>query len=32
MKKIKEILKLRYITEISLRQISRAVNVPSSTV
>ena len=32
MKKIKEILKLRYITEISLRQISRAVDIPSSTV
>jgi len=32
MKKIKEILKLRYITDISYRQISRAVNVPSSTV
>jgi transposase len=32
MKKIKEILKLRFITEISLRQISRAVNVPNSTV
>ena len=32
MKKIKEILKLRYITDISLRQISRAVEVPSSTV
>jgi len=32
MKKIKEILKLRFITEISYRQISRAVNIPSSTV
>lgn len=32
MKKIKDILKLRYITDISYRQISRAVGVPSSTV
>ena len=32
MKKIKEILKLKYITDISYRQISRAVNVPPSTV
>ncbi len=32
MKKIKDILKLKYITDISFRQISRAVNVPSSTV
>ena len=32
MKKIKEILKLRFITDISYRQISRAVDVPSSTV
>ncbi len=32
MKKIKEILKLRFITDISFRQISRAVNIPSSTV
>lgn len=32
MRKIKDILKLRFITEISYRQISRAVNVPSSTV
>jgi len=32
MKKIKDILKLKYITELSYRQISRGVNVPSSTV
>ena len=32
MKKIKEILKLRFITKISLRQIGRAVDIPSSTV
>jgi len=32
MKKIKDILKLRFVTNISYRQISRAVNVPSSTV
>jgi len=32
MKKIKEILKLRFITDISFRQISRAVDVPNSTV
>jgi len=32
MKKIKEILKLRFITDISFRQISRAVNVPRTTV
>ena len=32
MKKIKDILKLRFKTEISYRQISRAVNTPSSTV
>ncbi len=32
MKKIKEILKLRFITDISYRQISRAVDIPSSTV
>jgi transposase len=32
MKKIKEILRLRYIAEISLRQISRAVGVPRATV
>lgn len=32
MKKIKDVLKLRYITEISFRQISRALNIPSSTV
>jgi len=32
MKKIKEILKLRFITDISYRQIGRAVNIPSSTV
>ncbi|MEA3354792.1 MAG: hypothetical protein U9Q33_13350 [Campylobacterota bacterium] len=32
MKKIKDILKLRFITNISYRQISRAVDVPSSTV
>ena len=32
MKKIKEILKLRFITDISFRQISRAVNVPRATV
>ena len=32
MRKIKDILKLRFITEISYRQISRAVDIPSSTV
>ena len=32
MKKIKEILKLRFVTDISFRQISKAVNIPSSTV
>jgi transposase len=32
MKKIKEILKLRFVTDISFRQISRAVDIPSSTV
>ncbi len=32
MKKIKEILQLKYITDISYRQISRAVKVPPSTV
>jgi transposase len=32
MKKIKDILKLRYITDISYGQISRAVGVPKSTV
>lgn len=32
MKKIKDILKLKYITDISYRQISRAVNIPRSTV
>jgi len=32
MKKIRDILRFRYITKISLRQISRAVNVPKSTV
>ena len=32
MKKIKEILKLRFKTDVSFRQISRAVNIPSSTV
>lgn len=32
MKKIKEILKLKFHADISLRQISRAVNIPSSTV
>ena len=32
MKKIKDILQLKYITELSYRQISRGVNVPSSTV
>ena len=32
MKKIKEILKLRFITDISFRQIGKAVNIPSSTV
>lgn len=32
MKKIKEILQLRFVTSVSLRQISRAVAVPSSTV
>lgn len=31
MKKIKDVLRLRFITNISYRQISRAVNVPSST-
>ncbi len=31
MKKIKDILRLRFITNISYRQISRAVNIPSST-
>ena len=32
MKKIKDILRLKFITNISYRQISRALNVPSSTV
>ena len=32
MKKIKDILRLKYISELSFRQISRSVNVPSSTV
>jgi len=32
MKKIKEILQLKFITDISIRAISRAVNVPPSTV
>ncbi len=32
MKKIKDILKLRFITNISYRQIGRALNIPSSTV
>jgi len=32
MKKIKEILKLRFVTDISFRQISRAVNIPHTTV
>lgn len=32
MRKIKDILKLRFITEISYREISRAVDIPSSTV
>jgi len=32
MKKIKDILKLKYITELSYRQISRGINVPSSTI
>lgn len=32
MRKIKDILNLRFVTNISYRQISRAVNVPSSTV
>lgn len=32
MKKIKDILKLRFITDLSFRKISGAVNVPSSTV
>ncbi len=32
MKKIKDILKLKYITELSYRQISRSVNIPRSTV
>ena len=31
MKKIKDVLRLRFITNISYRQISRAVNTPSST-
>jgi transposase len=32
MKKIKDILKLRFVTNLSFRKISGAVNVPSSTV
>ena len=32
MRNIKDILKLRFKTEISYRQISRAVNIPSSTI
>ena len=32
MKKVKEILRLRYITNISYRQIGRALNVPKATV
>ena len=32
MKKIKEILQLKFRTDISYRQIGRAVNVPHSTV
>lgn len=32
MKKIKDILKLRFVTNISYRQIGRALNIPSSTV
>jgi transposase len=32
MKKIKDILQLKYITELSYRQISRGLNVPSSTI
>lgn len=32
MKKIKEILKLKYITDISIRSIGRAIDVPRSTV
>lgn len=32
MKKIKEILRLKYITDLSARQISRAIKVPNSTV
>ena len=31
MKKIKDVLRLRFITNISYRQISRAVNTRSST-
>jgi len=31
MKKIKDILKLKYITELSYKQINRGINVPSST-
>ena len=31
MKKIKDVLRLRFITNISYRQISRALNTPSST-
>ena len=32
MKKIKEILQLKFITDMSIRAIGRAVNVPPSTV
>lgn len=32
MKKVKEILRLKFQTDISVRQISRALNVPRSTV
>lgn len=32
MKKIKDILRLKFQTDISFRQISRALNIPSSTV
>lgn len=32
MKHIKDILRLRFLTDISYRQISRALNLPSSTV
>ena len=32
MKKIKEVLRLKYITDLNTRQISRAIKVPKSTV